>query len=119
MDSTLPSPVPTHPSGSDKLLAVLCHVSGFLGVALILPLVVYLVTKSDAGYVRANAREALNAHLSLMIYALVCLPFVLIVVGVPMLIALGLASAIFAIIAAIKASEGGTYIYPLCIRFVR
>ena len=106
------------PAGNDKILAILCHLSGFLGVALVLPLIVYLVTKAEAAYVRDNAREALNCHLSVMLYAIACVPLIFIMIGIPLLFALGIGSFVLAIIAAIKASDGGCYRYPMCIRFV-
>jgi hypothetical protein len=107
------------PTGSDKLWAVLCHLSSFLGVALVLPLIVYLVMKEESAYVRANAREAINFHLSLFIYTLACVPLIMVVIGIPLLIVLGIASFILAVIGAIKASDGGCYHYPCAIRFLR
>ena len=47
------------------------------------------------------------------------LPLMLVVVGVPLAILLGLAGLVLAIIAAIRASDGGFYRYPLTIRFIR
>jgi len=105
-------------SGTDKLWAILCHLSGFIGVPLLLPLIVYLVMKQESVYVRNNAREALNFHLTLFIYSLVCIPLLFVIIGIPLLIALGIGSFIFAIIAAIKASDGDCYRYPLTIRFI-
>jgi len=112
-----PLPPPLTESG-DKVLIVLCHLSLLLGVGFILPLIVYLVKRQDPSPVAAHAKEVLNFHISLVIYALLALPLVLILIGVPILIGLGLASFICAIIAAIKASEGGFYRYPLTIRFI-
>jgi uncharacterized protein len=106
------------PVGNDKLLAVLCHLSGFLGVGVVLPLIIYLVTKPEAAYVRDNAREALNCHLSILLYAIACLPLIIIGIGIMFLIALCIGSFVLAILAAIKASDGGCYRYPVCIRFV-
>ena len=117
--STEFSPVlATSPKGNDKIWAILSHLSALIGVGLLLPLVIYLAMKGDSDYVAANAREALNFHLSLLIYAVVCIPFVFILVGIPMLILIGLASLIFAIVAAIKASDGGCYRYPATLRLV-
>jgi len=114
-----PSLPPNPPvQSNDKLLAILCHVSPFLGVPFILPLIVYLVKRGESELVAAHAREVLNFHISLVIYAACCLPLVYICIGIPMLMALGLMSFICAIIAAIKASEGGFYFYPLTIRFI-
>jgi uncharacterized Tic20 family protein len=53
-----------------------------------------------------------------LIYSVCCIPLVYVCIGIPLLLALGLASFICAIIAAIKASEGAFYFYPLTIRFI-
>jgi uncharacterized protein len=102
----------------DKVLAILCHVSIFLGVAFILPLIVFLVKRAESPYVAAHAKEVLNFHLSLLIYSVCAIPLVLFLVGIPILMALGLMAFICAIIATIKASEGGFYFYPLTIRMI-
>lgn len=115
MENTVP---PTLPDGNDKLFAVLCHLSTFLGVALILPLIVYLVKKSDSGFVADQAGEALNFHLSLLIYGVVGMVLTMVVIGVFMLIALGLATVVLSIVAAVKAASGENYRYPFTIRFV-
>jgi uncharacterized protein len=110
-----------HPS-NDRLWSVLCHLSYFFGFALIsflFPMTVYLVTRSDAPFVTFNAREALNFHLSLLVYALCCVPLCFIIVGIPLLIVIGVAGLVCSIIAAVKASNGICYQYPLTIRFVR
>jgi uncharacterized Tic20 family protein len=124
MDSTLPPPAPVAPAalppprGNEKIWSLLCHLSTFVGLPFLLPLVVYLAMKGDSEYVAANAREALNFHISLVIYAVCCIPLAFIVVGIPLLVLIGLASCILAIVAAIKASDGGCYRYPLTIRLV-
>lgn len=111
------SPAPL-PASNDRLWAVLCHISSLLGVGFVLPLVVYLVMKKDSPFVAENAREALNFHISIFIYSLCAVPFVFILIGIPLLIAIGLGALVLAILAAIKASEGGCYRYPLTIRLV-
>lgn len=117
MDSTLPTL--TAPRGTEKIWALLSHLSSFVGLPFLLPLIVYLAMKDDSAYVADNAREALNFHLSMLIYALCCIPLVFIVIGIPLLTAIGLASLIFAIVAAIKAADGGCYRYPLTLRLVK
>lgn len=114
-------PVPVssgRPSSNDRLLAILCHLSGFIGVPLILPLIIYLVMKEDSAFVKDHAREALNFHLSLFFYSLLCVPLTMILIGVPLLIALGIFAAVTAILAAVKVSDGASYRYPLCIRLI-
>jgi uncharacterized protein len=111
-------PVPAQDPGNDKVLAVLCHVSLFLGVGFILPLIVYLVKRGESPFVAAHAKEVLNFHISLLIYFICAIPLLFILIGFVIYIALGLMSFICAIIAAIRASEGGFYFYPLTIRFI-
>jgi len=106
------------PKGSDKIWSMLSHLSALLGVGFVLPLVVYLAMRKESEYVATNAREALNFHISVLIYAVCCIPLVFILVGVPLLLVLGLGSLVLAIIATIKASDGRCYRYPLTLRLV-
>jgi len=107
------------PKGSDKIWSMLSHLSAFFGVGIILPLVVYLAMRKESEYVACNAREALNFHISLFIYAICCIPLIFILIGIPLLIAIGLGSLVLSIVAAVKASDGGCYHYPLTLRLVK
>jgi uncharacterized Tic20 family protein len=107
------------PTGNEKIWSMLSHLSALIGVGIILPLVVYLAMRHESEYLAQNAKEALNFHISIYIYALCCIPLVFIMIGVPMLILLGLGSLILAIVAMVKASDGGCYHYPLNLRLVR
>jgi uncharacterized Tic20 family protein len=109
---------PTPVSSNDKLFAILCHVSVFISLPFILPLIVYLVKRGESEWCAAHAREALNFHLSILLYCLCTIPLVFILIGIPIYIVLGVLSFICAIVAAIKASDGGIYHYPLTIRFI-
>jgi len=60
----------------------------------------------------------LNFHISLLIYFICAIPLVFILIGIPIFFGLALMSFICAIVAAIRASEGGFYFYPLTIRFI-
>jgi len=104
-------------SSDEKLLIIACHLSGFIGVPFILPLIVYLVKKEEPGPVAAHAKEALNFHISLIIYFAIAA--VLLVVGIGFLLfpLIGLAWFILSIVAALKASDSIFYRYPACIRF--
>lgn len=113
-----PPPVPVKAAdGNDRLWIILSHISLLFGAGLVLPLVVYLWKKPEPTSVADQAKEALNFHLSVFIYSLACIPLVFIFVGVPLLILIGLASMVLAIIGTIKASDNVAYRYPLTIRF--
>src|SRR5580765_7992248 len=119
METSSLTDAPFAPKGSDKIWSMLSHLSALLGVGFILPLVVYLAMKNESEYVALNAKEALNFHISILIYCLCCIPLVFILIGTPLLIGIGIASIVLAIMAAIKASDGGCYHYPLTLRLVR
>ena len=112
-------PPPTLPDSNDKLLVVLGHLSVFLGVGLILPLIIYLVKKDESEFVAFHAKEALNFHLSVLIYGIGCAILILVVIGAFLLMALGVAVLVLAIVAAIKSAAGEYYRYPLTIRFIQ
>ena len=113
-------PVNAVPRGNDKIWAILSHLSTFLGIGFILiPLVVYLAMKDESAYVRDNAREALNFHLSILIYGLVCIPLVLVFgLGFVLYLAVWGLLLVCSVIAAIKASDNACYRYPLTLRMV-
>ena len=106
------------PSGDDKVLIVLCHLSALLGVGFILPLVVYLIKKQEGGPTAIQAKEVLNFHLSVLLYSLLIAPLCFVVIGFVLLPILVLGSLILGVVAAIKAADGVAYRYPLCIRFI-
>jgi uncharacterized Tic20 family protein len=118
-----PTPDPTPPASSpstDKLWIIVCHLSVFLGVGLILPLIVYLVYKADPNSpITAHAKETLNFHISLFLYGVIGAILMIIVIGVFVVIAVAVGGMVLAIIGAIKASSGELYHYPLTIRLVK
>lgn len=103
-------------TSEQKLWILLCHLSIFIGVPLLAPFVVYLVKKQDDPVVREHAKEALNFHLSLAIYSIVLFVTVVGALLVPLIY---IAALILAILAAVKASNGEFYRYPLTLRLVK
>ena len=107
-------------TSSDKLWIVLCHLSPILGLGLVGPLVVYLVTKNDRGStIPPHAKETLNFHISLAIYGIISAILIVILVGALMLAVLGIATIVLSVVGAVKASDGIVYRYPATIRLVK
>ena len=102
----------------DKLWIVLSHLSIFLGVGIVLPLIVYLVKKNESEAITYHAKEALNFHISVLIYSIACFLLTFIVIGILGFIVLALACLVLPIIAAIKGADGEAYRYPFTIRLV-
>lgn len=113
-----PAPPVIEMNSDQRVLAILCHVSIFLGISIILPLIVYLVKRKEDALVTEHAAETLNFHLSILIYSLVCIPLFFIFVGFFLFFGIAIASLVLAIIGTIKAAENDLYRYPLTIRFV-
>lgn len=99
-------------------MAMLCHIlaifTSFLG-----PLIIWLIKKDESPFVDHHGKEALNFQLTVLIAwvasglsMFVCIGFLLVPV-------VGIVDLIFCILAAVKASRGEEYLYPLNIRFVK
>jgi uncharacterized protein len=136
MSDTLPpiQPAPMPAASSTRSWEVLCHLSAVAALTgipfanVLGPLIVWLLKKDVSPGIDAHGREALNFHLSWTLYWLVASTFVgllcVVLIGLlflPLLIVgylVGLvAMVILSIVAAVKASNGELYRYPLTIRF--
>lgn len=102
------------------MLAHLLALSGYLipFANIAGPLVILLLKKDESKFIRHNAVEALNFQISMFIYFVASIVMMLIVVGFFIFIALCIVNIVFIVVAAVKASDGVYYRYPLCIRFV-
>ncbi|NLJ54242.1 MAG: DUF4870 domain-containing protein [Intrasporangiaceae bacterium] len=93
---------------------LLCLVASFIA-----PLVVWLVFKGRGPFLEHHAKEALNFQITVLIAAVVSSLLILLLVGFVLLPLVGLWALIMPIIAAVKASNGDWYRYPLTIRFIK
>lgn len=114
----IPPPAGTPVSTSDKALMLLCHLSMFVGAPFVLPFIVWLLKRRESDGVGAHAAEALNFHLSWVLWSILCIPLMWIGIGFVVVSALWLAGLILAVVGAVKASDGILYRYPLTLRVV-
>jgi hypothetical protein len=101
-----------------RLWAMLGQLSGIL-LGFIGPLIIMLVFGPRNAFVKKESTEALNFQITVLIGYLIGLLLTLIVIGIFVMIAVGIASLIFMIIAAVKNNQGIEYRYPICIRFLK
>ena len=123
MNDDLQNPVPT-PSQEARQWAMFCHFAAFLGLVfpfgnLLGPLIVWQIKKDFDPFVDAQGKEALNFQISVALAAVICFILMVVVIGFPMLMLLGLAALVLTIIAGIKANEGQNYRYPFSWRLVK
>lgn len=102
-----------------KALSVLCHAAVFLSSTIIsisVPIIVMFV--SDDAVVKENAKESLNFHINLYVYAILFSLLILVVIGIPLLVLLGIASIVMPIIAIVKVLDrpNVAYRYPFILR---
>ncbi len=123
MSMEAPDPQP----GGDKdarTFGMLCHLLAFAGLVIpfgniIGPLVIWLIKREEYPFVDEQGKEALNFQISVFLYAIVCGLLSLILIGIPLLIALGIFWLVVVIIASVKANAGESYRYPLNLRLIK
>ena len=109
----------------EKTWAMVCHLLALLAYTgvpfanLVGPLVVWLLYKDKMPFVDDQGKEVVNFQISVLIYALICIPLVLVVVGFFLAVILIIFHIVVTIIGAVRASQGVAYRYPLCIRLIR
>lgn len=104
-----------------KLLSALCHGAIFFSSTVIsigIPIAVLLIT--DDPVVKENAKESINFHINLFLYAIVFGLLVLVAIGVPLLILLGIASILLPIVAIVRVATEPQlpYRYPFIWRLL-
>lgn len=101
-----------------------CHLSTFAGYffpfgGIIGPLICWISRKDQSEWVNMNGKSALNFQISVLLYSVLLIPLCFIIVGIPLLIALGILEVVCVIIASIKAAKGEVYKYPISIPFIQ
>jgi uncharacterized Tic20 family protein len=120
-----PSTTPGSLSQDDRNWGMIAHLSAlaafiapFLG-GVLGPLIVYLVKRDQSAFAADAAKEALNFNITVAIGYAICLCLFIVFIGIPLMIALGIAWLVLTIVAGVRASEGISYRYPATIRFVK
>jgi uncharacterized Tic20 family protein len=102
----------------------MCHLSALAGFVIpgaghiLGPLIVWLVKRGESAEIDAHGKEALNFQISMLIYNVVAGILCLLLIGFALLAVLHVLNVVFVIIAALRASEGQMYRYPLTLRLV-
>lgn len=122
----LDSPVPVAaPSESERTWGMLAHLSALAGLVFPLlgivlgPLAVYLARRDNSAFVAAHGKEALNFNITVLLATVVCMLLMMVFVGFLLGTALFIAWLVLTLVAAIKASEGQLYRYPVSLRLIK
>lgn len=98
--------------------ATLAHITGLITL-FIGPLVIWAIYKDRYPFVEDQAKEAMNFQISIMIYLIASTLLSIVLIGIIGLIVIPILDLIFVIVAAMNASNGVAYRYPITIRFIQ
>ena len=125
-------PAPTGvPSAEEKQWGLFGHLSSLAGLFtgglgnVLGPLIIWLVKKDTMPFASDQAKEALNFNITLLIISVILVLVTVFTFGIgifitlPLGIILGIAWLVLTILAAIKASNGEAYRYPLTLRLIK
>jgi uncharacterized Tic20 family protein len=126
MSDATQTPTPgSRPTEDERTWAMLAHLAALAGIvvwlfgAVLGPLAVWLARRGQSPFVEEHAREALNFNITVVLAAIVCALLMLVFIGFILGSALFIAWLVFTLIAAIRASEGERYHYPISLRLVK
>ena len=111
-------------ASQERTWTMLTHLSAFAGLIfpfgnIVGPLVIWLVKRDEFPSIEDHGKEAVNFQISVTIYYIVSAVLVMIVIGLPMLLAVMIFQVVCIILATLKANAGEVYQYPLSIRFIK
>jgi uncharacterized protein len=95
------------------LAGLIVPLAGFVA-----PIIIWQVKKAELPALDIHGKIVLNWLISSLIYAVISLILIVVLIGIPLLILLGVLSVVFPIIGGIKANNGEEWKYPLSIRFL-
>ena len=100
------------------------HLSGLcsaIGIpSFVGPLVCWLLKKDELAKVDLAGKEALNFQLSVLIVQVISIPLTLLMgIGFVTFFAAAIGGLVYTIIAAVAASNGEDYLYPLTFRMIK
>jgi uncharacterized Tic20 family protein len=101
-----------------------CHLIALSGLlfppaAVIGPLVFWLIKKDEMEFVNDQGKESLNFQITCAIFFIICFVLLFVVIGFFLMVGLFVFWLVFTILAAVKASNGELYRYPVNFRFIK
>lgn len=102
---------------TQKILGLLAHLGIFIGLPILSPLIIFFISSDPI--IKYQAKEALGFQIGMIILGTIANFLVIFLIGIPLLLALGIITIIFPIIAAYKFFKYGHYSYPITGNFIQ
>ena len=101
---------------------MLMHLSQFAGIILpllgfVAPILLWQTNKNNPEVDR-HGKNIVNFMISMAVYSIIAGILCFVAIGIPILVVLGILTMLFIILAAVKASQGEYWKYPLSITFL-
>ena len=111
------------PSDQERQWALFAHLSALAGFLIpfgnvIGPLIVWQIKKAEMPFVDEQGKEALNFQITVTIAAVVCILLMVIFIGILLLPVVAIGALVLTVIAAVKATGGEHYRYPISWRLI-
>lgn len=111
-------------SADDSNWGMLAHLSALVGFiipfgSILGPLLIWQIKGKESEFIAAEAKEALNFQITMLIGFIVCVVLMFVVIGLFLIWILALADLVLLIMAAVSASKGQPYRYPFALRLVK
>jgi len=107
-----------HLKKEDTTLLALLHLSG-LFVFVFPPILIWLWKKNEILDIDKHAKDVINFQITMLIYLFIGALLILLIIGIPILIFLGVASSIIIVLNTIKVLNKQPYKYPYTKRFLK
>ena len=117
-------PAPVNIEQQTRQWAMFLHLSLLAGFVIplagvVLPIILWQVKKNELPGIDAHGKVVVNWIISEIIYFIGGMLLCFIIIGIPILIAVGIVGIVFPIIGAVKANSGQLWKYPLTIPFFK
>jgi uncharacterized Tic20 family protein len=114
---------PDSVDSDSRMWAMFLHLSQLLHfiplAGFIIPIVIWQVKKDELPWLDQHGKNVVNWMISEIIYFFVSFLLIIVVVGVPLLVVMGICAIVFPVVAGIKANNGVVWKYPMVITFFK
>ena len=106
-------------TSGERTYAACNHLVALCGIPLLPQLVMWLIKRDESPYLDDHGKEAVNFQISLFILFAIAGILSIVLIGIPLLIALGFFAFIAPIVAAVRTSQGRYFRYPMTFRIIQ
>ncbi|GAB4211269.1 MAG: DUF4870 domain-containing protein [Synechococcales cyanobacterium] len=104
--------------------AMILHLSLLAGfviplAGLVAPIIIWQIKRAEFPELDVHGKMVTNWIISVIIYTVVSALLIVVLIGIPLLLVIGILSIVFPILGGIKANNGELWKYPLTISFLK